>query len=163
MIEFLVNSKHKTEPKNNYGNMKYFVIFALTALFMSCSSGTEIKITEDSYEDGYPAVLINLNTCKVLAADQEGTKKDFQADLWIEPRDPEIAGRSDALMTIIEKDMSNDEILDLNPNKKGIDRDSIEEGLIFVVKSNVGRYYKLTITHYSQSNKEMSLKCVEIK
>ena len=128
----------------------------------------EITINEDSFGEEYPAVFLDLknNSLMIYSKDVDV----INADLWIEPNDPEIAGLTnreggiehvgeDVSLRIIDRNLSDKDIrsLDLNTFQRSLDKSKIKAGLVFAVMASDKSLYKVEIISFTQSEQEIKL------
>jgi len=134
----------------------------------------EITINEDSFGEEYPAVFLDLKNNSLMIYSKDLTV--INADLWIEPKDPEIAGLTkesggmehvgeDVLLRIIDKNLSDKDIssLDLNTFQRKLDKSKIKAGLVFAVMASDNSLYKVKIISFTQSEQEIKLEHQKIK
>lgn len=112
---------------------------------------------------GYPAAFASLDNHRlqnVPATREELRKLTIEADLWIEPDDPEVSGipkkfegathKGDDTKVAAVHSGSFDSIERLPQDVKWIDKlksKDIKQGNIFFVKSSTGRIYKVRFEH----------------
>jgi hypothetical protein len=138
----------------------------------ACDSKTETEtrsITVDSNSYGeYPAAFVSLDENKTSPVPSRGQGKGavIVGDLWVEPRDPEIAGLTsfggmkhqgqDSKVAIVQ-DQSWDDVTSLPDNlkwQKKIPKAKIVKDLVFLVKSSNGRHYKVRIEEIEKGSKD---------
>jgi len=134
----------------------------------------EITINEDSFGEEYPAVFLDLKNNSLMIYSKDLTV--INADLWIEPNDPEISGLTkefegmehvgeDVLLRIIDKNLSDKDIssLDLNTFQRKLDKSKIKAGLVFAVMASDHSLYKVKIISFTIAEQEIKLEHQKIK
>jgi len=137
-------------------------------------SYSEITITKDDFV-GYPAVFLNLRTAEVISLSPAVWEDGYEidADLWIEPGDPEVSGLSqksseagihkgaDVFVAGIEKffedvpyDLVESELLWL----PSLSRRELQPGRMFFVKASDESLFKVEIRHLDSRAGEMRLR-----
>ncbi len=144
--------------------MKKFTLLLLTVLFLTACINQkepifkEIIIGEEIFGD-YPAVLLNLRTGETIKISNNFTKEagEIDADLWIEPGDPEIACLEDGFedkehkgedtkLKVIGDSFGNislNSVKNIQLTDNDISRDDIIEGVVFVVQASDKSLYKV--------------------
>jgi hypothetical protein len=142
--------------------------------FSSCSTN-KISINKNSFGQ-YPAVFVNLSSGSLIKFDNDDTLNQIDADLWIEPSDPEIKGLQEFFerikhhgenvkLKVIEESETAKEVKVSFPSKfkEGIDRSKIKSGLEFIVHSSNNSFYIIKIISFNKEEKEMKLKYQKIE
>jgi hypothetical protein len=150
-------------------NINYLLLLFATINFSSCSTN-KISINKNSFGQ-YPAVFVNLSSGSLIKFDNDGTLNQIDADLWIEPSDPEIKGLQEfferikhngenVLLRVLKKGQTAKELKALFPDgfKKGIGRSEIKPELKFIVHSSDKSFYSIKIISLNKEEKEMKLK-----
>ena len=136
-------------------------------LFLSClvawgqpgaSTMQTVTINKQSF-GGYPAVLLDLENNKLTQLGNDFKEEDFSgnADLWIEPRDPEIncldriedtklkGVTPHIITTSIAFDQLNEKTMPKQIDKNEVPRDQIKAGSVFLVQASNKAIYKVRI------------------
>jgi predicted DNA-binding antitoxin AbrB/MazE fold protein len=135
----------------------------------------EVSIDRSSY-DYYPAVFLKLSENKTITIDENFKEREsIDADLWIEPKDPEISmlqedfegishiGNNSQFFITDEnfEDISRESIQNIEnilfSHSERLPENQIKEGTVFIVKSSDDLLFKIKITHFDQGNSEMKL------
>jgi len=150
-----------------------FLLFVVVA-FLSCSDGSdqgEITISKDSYLDDYPAVYLDLSSGAFVNYKFEYEEsKEIDADLWIEPQDPEIRGLTkffkgikykgeDVLLKVLDEGETEKEAIALFPSEFNyyIPGEKIKSGLKFILRSSTKSFYMIKIIYFNKDKEEMKL------
>jgi hypothetical protein len=149
-----------------------FLLMFVTKLHCSGLLNT-LRVDVSSFT-GYPAALISLDKQTVLPLPDIETleQKKINADLWIEPRDPEIAaftqprknyGPGEPLLAV--SDQLVFETLSTVPAKltwkRSLESKAIREGLVFLVRSRSGIFYKVKVNKQTKSEIEIVYMALE--
>lgn len=130
-------------------------------------SGWSVTIDERSFPH-YPGVLVSLDRVQVIALPARvADLKTTDADVWIEPRDPEIAalttGAAGALGIAHEGRDARvalttgpyDAIVHVPEHSTWLERlpvEAVSAGRVFLVQSSGGRYYKVRIDAWDKGD-----------
>ena len=132
-----------------------------------------VRIEIDSAKlKGYPAALVSLDEHRITmvpATREELQKLEIVADLWIEPRDPELGGLPEKFEGTTHKGQDTkvavvtgvtfDELSRVPDGvswKQGLARKEIRQGTVFLVQSSTGKLYKVRLDTVSRDKKETS-------
>lgn len=139
--------------------MKKLFLLLLCLSIIGCQSANTLMIDNKIYEK-YPAAFVSLDKGKIYPIEDPRIKTvKVDADLWIEPEDPEIRAiiniknkivHEGEDVTVASTDLSYKNIKaikDINGVKwsESIERDKIHEGAVFIVKSSTNKIYKVKI------------------
>ena len=131
----------------------------------------EIYISKDIYGD-YPAIFLNLRTGESFKInnDFKDTNNPIDADLWIEPNNPELSWLDWTFEWHIHKGndtkilFSNQKYEDMNIESiakqeffKKLEPENIVEWNAFIVKASNNTFFKVKITYLDEKNNEMKL------
>jgi hypothetical protein len=118
-----------------------------------------ITINKQSFGNSYPAVLLDFKTGKITKLDKDFKEEDISgdADMWIEPRDPEIncLERSEdgklkgetphIVIAAIAYDKLDDKNMPQAIDKNGLQHSEIKEGTVFLLQASNNAVYKVRI------------------
>ena len=120
------------------------------------AQATTITVGPSVYGNGYPAALVSLD--KATAVGFKRGIRSIDADLWIEPNDPEIQGLSarfegarhegDDVKLAIPAGQPYESIRHVPGRiswESDLPKQQIAEGLVFLVRSSSGKCYKVRI------------------
>ncbi|MCL5244460.1 hypothetical protein M4I21_01480 [Cellulophaga sp. 20_2_10] len=156
--------------------LKYINLLIIVITFSAYSQVSDkgiITIDTSSY-GSYPAVFVDLSSGSLLKLD--ANLKEIDADLWIEPNDPEINGLEESfdggithsgenvLLRILEKGEHEADIKKMFPNTfvDSVDRGKIKTGLQFIVHTSENLFYVIKISSFSKEDEEMTLEYQKI-
>lgn len=151
-----------------------FLYLLLSCTFAWSQSGADkaqtVTINKQSFGT-YPAVLFDLKNNKVIKLANDFKEEDFagDADLWIEPRDPEInclervedsklKGVTPHIVTTETAfDQLNEQNMPKQIDKNEVPRAQIKEGTVFLVQASSNAVYKVRIDRTDKATETLTL------
>lgn len=118
-----------------------------------------VTINKQSFGNSYPAVLLDFKTNTITKLDKDFKEEDIagDADMWIEPRDPEInclERNEDSklkgvtphiVITATAYDKLDDKHMPQLIDKNGLQRSEIKAGTVFLLQASNNAVYKVRI------------------
>ncbi|SFW23652.1 hypothetical protein [Cellulophaga fucicola] len=156
--------------------LKYLNLLIIVVTFSGysqVSKKTIITIDKNSYLE-YPAVFLDLSSGLLIKVDRN--LKEIDADLWIEPNDPEINGLEESfdggithigdnvLLRVLENGEKEMEVKKMFPDTyvNSVDRGKIKADLKFIVHTSESLFYIIKIISFSKENQEITLEYQKI-
>jgi hypothetical protein len=126
-----------------------------------------VKISKSIFGD-YPAILLNLRENKIfkIYPNLQNEHPATDADLWIEPRDPEISclesndkSQKSYLLNVNEnyKKINIKYIKNISFKEEDLNKKEIKTNAVFIFKTIKKTIYKLRIDNFSKDKEEMIL------
>lgn len=131
----------------------------------------ELTINRESFGT-YPAVILDIDTHRLIKLNNEATEDEVFKDIkvkngfFIEPRDPEFSSISikgadvnPRLITLKDnyEDLTIDDVKKLNITRSRL-REDFKTGIIFIVKTHKGVFFKFQIVMFNKETEEIKLK-----
>ncbi|WP_108867612.1 hypothetical protein [Aquimarina aquimarini] len=137
----------------------------------------ELTINKDSF-GSYPAVILDIDTHKLIKLNAGATEEEVFKSIkvkngfFIEPSDPEFASIStdgpDVNPRLIVHESNSleitlEEVEKLDVVSSRLRRESIKTGVLFIVKTYKGIFYKFQIVLFDAETKEIKLRYEKIE
>lgn len=144
--------------------LKLSILLLIASLLTACgNSGKSLIIDKTKYEN-YPAVFVSLMNAQILSVNTKKYKeqiKSIDADLWIEPNDPEIStipGRNAKIAYLATEYKDLSKIPNYVHWGEKLEKRQIRGGNMFLVKTEHGNVFKVFINTFHKEGIDSYIK-----